>query len=180
MPLVFDQYPGGGRKSLGTARGSNCRAEYGAEFMRITGQTKCAYCGTDLTASYEVWLTMALDHVVPTSICKIMDIDRAWCDDYSNMVLACAACNGFCNRYNTIPETGRIESPGDLYDLRNRIFLDRKLKIEARHVSERKLFAKRPWERPCGASDAIFAKHPDVRLDAGINDCDSHAGCRSQ
>jgi hypothetical protein len=146
----FDSYPDGGRKPLGQAKGSNCRRGYGLQFMVKTGQTNCAYCGSDLTASYEAWLTMALDHVVPAGVCLSMGISSELSEDFSNTVLACAACNGFCNRYrpggdfNIDPLT--IEKAETFYDLRDRIFAERKQRIALRHESERLFFAERRWE----------------------------------
>jgi hypothetical protein len=96
--IPFDSYPGEGRELLGLAKGSNCRREYGPQFMRLTGQKRCASCETDLTAAYETWLAMVLDHVVSASVCLPMGIPIEWCEDFSNTVLACGACNGFCNR----------------------------------------------------------------------------------
>lgn len=101
--LVFDQYPERGRTLLGIMRGATCRRDYGAEFIRITGQRACAYCGEDLLARFDLWLSTVLDHVVPVSVCKAMQIPNKWCHDYSNAVLSCAACNGFCNRYKPSP-----------------------------------------------------------------------------
>jgi hypothetical protein len=42
--IPFDSYPSGGRKLLGLAKGSNCRRDYGPQFMRLTGEKRCAYC----------------------------------------------------------------------------------------------------------------------------------------
>jgi hypothetical protein len=115
--------------------------------MRITGVRKCAYCGLDFTASYENWLTMALDHVVLMSVCKSLGIPEGWCEDSANMVLACAACNTFCNHYK--PE-GVLPSPrtvAEFFDLRDLIFSKRKEGIAERHKQDREFFAGRPWER---------------------------------
>jgi len=144
--LPFNSYPGGGRQRLGPPKGSNCRREYGPQFMRLTGKTHCAYCDTDFTAAYEIWLTMVLDHVIPASVCLSMHIPSEWCEDFSNTVLACAACNGFCNRYSLpigiVPPITREA----FYDLRDRIFCERKKLIAERHKEEREFFKGRPWE----------------------------------
>ena len=144
--LPFDSYPGRGRELLGIMRGSNARREYGPELMRRTGQRRCAYCDTDLTATYPLWLTLVVDHVVPISICQAINIPSDWCWDHSNTVLACGACNGFCNRYR--PTFGIVPPPTleAFYDLRDRIFGERKALISARHEEERKFFDKRSWE----------------------------------
>ncbi len=108
--MVFDSYPHKGRALLGKVVGSNCRHRYGLNFMKITGQTKCAYCGQDFPASYENWLQMALDHVVPKSVCASFDLPTEWIEDCTNEVLACAACNGFNNRYRPASDVPRPSS----------------------------------------------------------------------
>jgi hypothetical protein len=75
-----------------------------------------------------------------------MQIPDEWCWDYSNSVLACAACNGFCNRYKASLDGDRVISLDEFYDTRDRIFLERKELISARHDEERKFFAQRSWE----------------------------------
>jgi hypothetical protein len=144
--VPFDLYPNAGRQLFEQMpKGSNCRWEYGLQLMRLTGQTRCAYCEADFAASYEVWLTMALDHVVPTSVCIAGKIPVSWTWDYSNTVLACTACNGFCNRYR--PSITLVEplTLDDFYDLRDKVFEDRKQKIRERHKQERAFFNGRPW-----------------------------------
>src|SRR5438270_13369266 len=124
--LPFDSYPGLGRQLLGRAPGANCRHEYGLTFMRKTGQTVCAYCGVDFSSSYETWLTMALDHVVPVSVCKALEVPDTWREDCSNRVLACAACNGFRNRYALPFEVVLPLTLEAFFDLRDKIFAERK------------------------------------------------------
>jgi hypothetical protein len=80
----FENYPNKARSLLGRVTGDNCRHGYGLKFMRVTGQTKCAYCGLDLTATYENWLTMALDHVIPHSTCLTWELPDEWREDQSN------------------------------------------------------------------------------------------------
>ncbi len=87
--LPFVSYPNQGRALLGVARGANCRHEYGLRHQRITGQRTCAYCGLDFTASYQNWLMMALDHVVPQSVCDSAKIPVEWKADHANMVWVC-------------------------------------------------------------------------------------------
>jgi hypothetical protein len=142
----FDSYAGGGRKLLGMTKKSSARQGYGLEFMRLTGQRKCAYCGIDLTSSYESWLSIVFDHVIPASVCGLANIPREWCEDFSNTVLACAACNGFCNRYIPNEAVSHVGSLEAFYDLRDKVFEERQKLIAERHESERKFFNKKPWE----------------------------------
>jgi hypothetical protein len=143
--MIFDDYPEGGRKLLDPEKGTNSRHEYGPAFMRKTGQTKCAYCGVDFTAKYETWLTMVLDHVVPVNVCNSIGAEK-WRDDSSNIVLSCAACNGFCNRYKPPVDIVQPLTLEAFYKLRDQIFGERHNLIAARHKSERAFFETRPWQ----------------------------------
>jgi 5-methylcytosine-specific restriction endonuclease McrA len=143
-PVPFESYPYRGRRLLGRVTGDNCRHGYGLKFMRLTGQTKCAYCGLDLVTTYENWLTMALDHVVPHSTCLTWELSEDWREDYSNRVLCCATCNTFGNRYT--PEG--FQSPSTLeefYDLRDAIFVERRGNIINKHKEEHAFFDQNPW-----------------------------------
>lgn len=143
-PLPFIRYPRHGRVLLGCVRGSNCRHEYGLEFIRLTKETQCAYCGLDLLSKYEHWLNMSLDHVVPHNICQAWGVPREWSEDYSNRVLCCRSCNDFGNRY--VPQGfERPETLEQFYDLRDLIFVQRKRLIMKRHAEERKFFDSAPW-----------------------------------
>jgi 5-methylcytosine-specific restriction endonuclease McrA len=158
--LPFASYPDQGRKLKGRLSGGNCRHEYGLKFMKVTGQTKCAYCGLDIAGVYENWLNMALDHVVPVSVCQELRIPGEWCNDLSNLVLSCAACNGFGNRYrkdNALsPKT--VE---EFYVLRDTIFVERKNSF-LRSTTRNALSST----NRCGPADKL---HPNLSTD------DSHA-----
>lgn len=147
MSLPFQDYPGRGRRLLGGTRGTVCRREYGLDFMRKTGQRVCAYCGADFTDSYRTWLTMALDHVVPAGVCKGLGIPAEWREDCSNKVLACAACNGFRNRYRPPVEPNAPMTLEAFYALRDRIFVERSARIVESHDADRAFFESKPWDR---------------------------------
>ncbi len=143
--LPFHNYPDCGRKLLGRVAGDSCRHGYGLTFIRLTGQTKCAYCGLDLAASYVNWLTLALDHVLPHSTCLAWNLPEDWREDFSNRVLCCTTCNTFGNRYKP---TG-YQCPTTLvefYNVRDAIFVERKRKILLRQEEERAFFDKQPWK----------------------------------
>jgi hypothetical protein len=114
--------------------------------MQLTGQRHCAYCDTELTATYQVWLTLVLDHVIPVKLCKSLHIPADWCWNYSNAALACAACNGFCNRYSPTFDIVPPDTMAAFCDLRDKIFEERKQLIAARHKEEREFFDRRLWE----------------------------------
>jgi len=137
-------YPNQGRALLGQVRGDNCRHGYGLDFMRLTGQTRCAYCGIDLAAVYENWLTMALDHVIPHSTCLAWQVPTEWREDHSNRVLSCTTCNTFGNRYSP-KGLDRPPTLEEFYNLRDVVFSERKRLILDRHQHERAFFDKRPW-----------------------------------
>ncbi len=147
--IPFEKYPRGGSELLGMVRGSNCRHEYGLKFMVDTGETCCAYCGTDFTQNYEIWLSMVLDHVVPTSVCLKLGVPDIWAGDQSNFVLACGACNGFCNRYRLSSDSDISTPPSlqDFYKLRDKVFDERKKLIKLRHESERAFFDEKRWTK---------------------------------
>jgi hypothetical protein len=144
--LPFEDYPGGGRVLLGRVGGANCRRGYGLKFMQKTKQTHCAYCGLDFASSYQNWLQMALDHVVPTSVGKCLGVSNEWVDDMANKVLACAACNGFGNRYKAAVGTICPSTLEAFFDLRDAIFTERKMLVAKRHEDERAFFERRLWE----------------------------------
>jgi len=87
---------------------------------------------------------MALDHVIPYSLCKSWKVAKEWREDYSNRVLSCTSCNTFGNRYSptnfNCPTT--LE---EFYTLRDRIFAERKRLILERHAQERAFFNKKLW-----------------------------------
>jgi hypothetical protein len=145
--IPFDAYPGEAKVLLGRVVGSNCRHGYGMTFMQVTGQTTCAYCGLDLVASFEAFLQMALDHVVPKSVCKGLTLPDEWAEDCINKVLACAACNGFDNRFAQQPGCACPPTLEAFCELRDRIFAERKARVAACRDKEREFYKRRPWEQ---------------------------------
>ena len=145
-PLPFDTYPGNGRELLPLAKGDNCRHGYGLNHQRITGQTSCAYCPRDFTAAYSDWLMMALDHVIPASVCVTMYLDKKWADSHSNRVLCCSACNGFRNRWK--PKTPLVcpATEAEFFDMRDAVFMARREEVRKRAAAERAFFDSKPWK----------------------------------
>ena len=144
----FDDYPNAGKALIKFAKGASCRREYGNDFMQATGQTKCAYCGLDLTESFENWLTMTLDHVVPSSVCKQLGIRREWEGDFINMVLSCSACNGFENRYKIAIDQPAPHTLKDFCALRDKIFAERMALILNKRKGDRQFFLNKNWLKP--------------------------------
>lgn len=145
----FDLYPRHGREPIGKMKGANAKLEYGLQLFRVTGLHTCGYCGLDLTGSYEHWLHLQVDHVVPTSVGKTHSIPAEWITDLFNLVLCCSACNAFNNRYS--PAVHMLPGEWTLHTfclLRDRIFLERRSAILARHEIERKLFRTHWLSKP--------------------------------
>jgi hypothetical protein len=140
MATPFEAYPDGGRRLLGMRTRGNCRRGYGLQFVTRAGHTRCGYCDRDLIGSYDAWLSMALDHVVPVSLARKLQVPNEWVQDYANAVLACAACNGFDNRHEPSFKAERPASLEEFFVLRDRVFMERKSRIRSCHEKERAFF----------------------------------------
>ena len=136
----FARYPGGGRVLLGAPAGGDgtARLGYGVPAVRQCG-TACAYCQRDLGSTYEGWLDLTIDHVVPMNAVN-SDIPREWLNDLANIVTCCAACNGFLNRY--VAAISGVVTQDDFFELRDQCFHEKCDRAMARHVKERERFEK--------------------------------------
>lgn len=137
----FDDYPHGGYTILPKLKGSNARREYGLWLVEH-GQTSCAYCGVSLVDSYEHWLLLTVDHVIPVSLKDRKEghrlrIPKSWHESYSKIVLACSGCNGFRNRYE-IPQQESRESweESEFFNLRDKVFQEKRALIGKARLSE--------------------------------------------
>ena len=130
--LPFDNYPGKGRALFGNSRGDNCRRGYDFKLQQITGARTCAYCNLDLTDTYEHWLLMTVDHVVPTKTGEELRIFSKLPDDFSNTILCCSGCNSFDNRFELPAGVKPPETLDEFFDLRDEIF-----KIRDRRIKEK-------------------------------------------
>jgi len=102
---------------------------------------ECAYCGLDLTGTYEHWLLMSVDHVVPAAEAKRLGIPSELAQGYINLVLACSGCNGFLNRHKVAaepPEEWTIEA---FVALPDRVFVERFRLVEQRRTAGRAFYA---------------------------------------
>ncbi len=147
-PEPFRSYPYGGRQWLGRTKHGICRRGYGLRHQRVTGQSACAYCGISLVDTYDHWLMMSYDHVIPSSICKALVIPQAWVDDIINRVLACSGCNGFRNRYQPQEHFACPTNLDAFITLRDRVFADRRERILLSHKEDRQFYERRPWTIP--------------------------------
>ena len=145
---LFRRYPKQGRESLGRLQNLTgaCRSGYGLALQRLTGQSSCAYCGVLLTDTYDHWLLMSVDHVVPQGEARRLGIPIGWYDDAINQVLCCSGCNGFGNRYGCAALPQECWTLEQFVALRDAVFADRTRLIAARRARELALFASKPWD----------------------------------
>jgi DNA-directed RNA polymerase subunit N (RpoN/RPB10) len=135
--LPFSSYPKEELRKCIWIGGSG--REYGLRFIQKTKSSCCAYCGRPITQDYFSWLTMVIDHAVPVSVCKALGIPMEFCRSLANMVLACAACNGFDNRYK--PSSKRqVSTFEEFLKLRDEVFIERKERIQKKHREQEEFF----------------------------------------
>jgi len=130
-------------------RGGACRTGYGAHFQQLTGETRCAYCGMDLTDSYERWLLLSLDHVIPRQvIAKRGEAWREWVDNIHNLVTCCLPCNTFLNGFRLREDRPAPASFEEFREIRDAEFTRRKQWVLERHAQEQQQYEKQPWVAP--------------------------------
>jgi hypothetical protein len=148
-PQPFDKYPPKWTcESPPPRSGGNCRHEYGRKLMQETDQRACAYCGLSLVDTYEHWLLMAVDHVVPRKAGNKIGIPSDWLAAWANNVLACSACNTFANRFD-FPNGEPCPTSWEAFlKLRDETFHAREQQIRKLQAQERQFYFGRPWEQP--------------------------------
>lgn len=153
--LPFHRYQGGGRVPLGRPRQGNATARrgYGLPVFEQCGHT-CVYCGLDMAATFDAWLQLSVDHVIPHQMAKA-GYPADLVDDITNLVTCCRACNDFGNRFAVI---GPVPAtPEAFYDLRDHVFAERKAMILAKREQERaiyrRLFAGEPGRQHMAGED---------------------------
>ena len=130
----FNGYEDGGRRLLGRPSGGDgsSRRGYGVPVFEQCGAA-CVYCG--LGGTYEAWLSLTVDHVVPRGDGKKLGYPAEWIEDITNLATCCRACNEFLNgsRVNEPPPATLDE----FYDLRDRHFTLKRVQVLERHERER-------------------------------------------
>ena len=151
MTLPFERYDGRGRRLLGRAKRGDetARHGYGPPVFAQCG-LMCVYCGLDMSAPYENWLQLSVDHVVPASS-KGNGYPAEWIEDISNLVTCCRACNEFSNSFH-VAAVVPLEVDA-FFDIRDRAFLSKRDFLGLKHDVERKKYAlqmqgRRPLEGP--------------------------------
>lgn len=132
----FERYQFAGQQLLGkpSLGDGSCRRGYGPPVFSECG-TACAYCGREMGESYDSWLDLSIDHVIPGETVKRLGWRREWVDDLANFVTCCRACNEFLNGY-------RVADPppataDEFFALRDRHFVAKRAWVTERHVRER-------------------------------------------
>jgi len=139
--LPFGRYAGGGERLLGELRNGSCRYDYGPPVFDQCG-TVCVYCFRELGESYEMWLNLSVDHVVPAG--TPWEGEAAdWLQDVINCVTACRACNEFLNGYRC--KATQPKTIAEFTAIRDQAFREKLLAAEARHAEEREGYAV--WKR---------------------------------
>ena len=137
----FDDYPQGGDTILCNKLSSANTRRKDGHWLVKRGQSSCAYCEMSLIDSYEHWLLLTVDHVIPRKEGHRLRIPRDWRESYSNIVLACSGCNGFRNRYEiSWQEHKEFLSESEFLELRDRVFQERKALIEKARNREKHFY----------------------------------------
>jgi len=147
----FDSYPTWLRDNPRCLAGTDCRTGYGLLLQQITRQTRCVYCGMSLVDTYEHWLHLTVDHVIPSYMMKEPGW-REWADNANNMVICCSACNIFLNGFRIRPGTPTPTNWDEFECLRDSAFGQKREQARQRHCAERRIFEGRPWEKPVDPS----------------------------
>jgi HNH endonuclease len=100
----------------------------------------CVYCGLDMLASYQAWLQLSVDHVIPQHMIKRHGYRKDWIEDLANLVTCCRSCNEFGNRFQF--DDAAPASPSEFFDLRDRVFVQRRARLSLAHALERLNYEK--------------------------------------
>lgn len=140
--LPFTRYEGGGRRLLGRPRQGDLTARhgYGPPVFEQCGYA-CVYCGLDMRATFEGWLQLSVDHVIPRQMTRL-GYPVEWVEDITNLVTCCRACNDFGNRYTVADPPPTPEAA--FFDLRDQVFQTRKAAVLAKRDQERAVYEKLP------------------------------------
>lgn len=121
-----------------------CRHGYGREVFELRG-TRCAYCDRELGGSYESWLDLSVDHVIPQSYAKNLPKEGkdSWIGSKANLVPCCRACNEFLNKF-AVKEKAPT-SPAEFLQLYKLVFARKREQAERRHQEEKRFYEK--WRK---------------------------------
>jgi len=120
------------------------RHGYGVPVFEQCGYA-CVYCGLDMLTTYEAWLQLSVDHVVPRQMIAA-GYPKLWIEDMANLVTCCRSCNEFGNHFRL--DDAVPASPAGFFDLRDRVFVQRRARLALAHARER-----RAYEKTCSRTD---------------------------
>jgi hypothetical protein len=143
--MPFDAYPHRGRRPIGRLTGTNCRHEYGLRLQRLIGLNKCAYCSLSLVDTYDHWLMLSVDHILPNHAGAELGVQPEWLDDYWNTVLCCSACAAFGSLLPLETDVTSPKSAEEFLSLRDQIFVERKRMILLSHEHDLAFYDDKPW-----------------------------------
>lgn len=146
VELPFSKYPDQGRQLLGKRSVDNSRRGYGLKLQSMTGQAACAYCGVSLIDTFEHWLLLQVDHVVPRKMGNRLRLPDEWLENYSNTVIACSACNSCENQFDDPDIINAPQTEDEFFDLRDAVLAKRKPRIIQCRSLEKSFFEGKPWE----------------------------------
>lgn len=144
--IPFERYWAGGRMLLGRppVGDGTCRHGYGPPVFAECGAV-CVYCGRDMGESYESWLHLSIDHVIPGGTVKQLGWPREWVEDIANLVTCCRACNEFSNGYRVTDPSPT--SLGEFFDRRDQHFVIKRTWVIERHARERTAYERWAQDR---------------------------------
>ena len=137
----FDRYDQGGKQLLGKPRtgDGSCRNGYGPPVFHQCGR-HCVYCDRDLASTYESWLNISVDHVIPCSVGWYGDHPE-WIEDTINLATCCRACNEFLNQFKCTE--GVPTSLEEFTTLRDKVHSAKRIMAQRRHLQEKERY--RVW-----------------------------------
>jgi hypothetical protein len=148
----FDGYPDWLRDNPRCLGGGNCRTEYGLRLQQITGQRSCVYCGLSLADTYEHWLLLSVEHVLPQQTMSRGPEWKQWVDNVYNLAICCQPCNTLLNGFRLAPEVGAPTTYDGFFALRDAFFSEKKAYVQKWHEAQRRIFDTKPWDRPLDPS----------------------------
>ena len=92
-----------------------------------------------MRGTFEGWLQLSVDHVIPRQM-NNLGYPADLIEDIANLVTCCRACNDFGNHFTvTDPPPTSDEA---FFDLRDRVFRQRRSAITARRAEERAVYER--------------------------------------
>ena len=118
-----------------------CRKGYGLQVFKRHGM-KCMYCDREMGTSYDAWLSISVDHVIPMSVLKKWGQGFAkMVDHVDNCVTCCRSCNEFLTGYRV--DDNAPCSKEEFLSLVDMHLARKREHAQRRHLEEREWYEKR-------------------------------------